>query len=78
MEEDRTLPLSGRGVPFVSVAAVSRFWRRANGCRAVSRGETAAWRVERGRRCDAPYASYVVKGAGHGWPAVATELAIRP
>ena len=77
MEHDRVLPRAA-AYGAAPAAAVSRFWRRANGCRHVSRGETAAWRVQRGRRCDAAFASYVVKGEGHGWPSVATQLAIAP
>jgi polyhydroxybutyrate depolymerase len=74
MEADRRVPVEGRGF-LPGAADVSRFWRRANGCRLLTRGQTPLWTAERGRQCTAPYASLVIRGAGHGWPPVATELA---
>ena len=75
MQRDNLVPVAGRP-GFPSAAAVSRFWRNRNRCRLRSRGVTPNWSVERGRRCSAPYTSFVMRGAGHGWPSLATGLVI--
>jgi polyhydroxybutyrate depolymerase len=75
MERDHLVPVAGRPW-FPSAAAVSRYWRATNRCRLVSHGLAPGWTVERGRRCAAPYASFVLRGAGHGWPSLATGLVV--
>jgi polyhydroxybutyrate depolymerase len=75
MERDNLVPVAGRG-GFPGAAAVSRYWRATDRCRLVSHGLAPDWTVERGRRCAAPYASFVLRGAGHGWPSLATGLVV--
>jgi polyhydroxybutyrate depolymerase len=77
MELDRLVPPAGRdfaGIRLPGAQALSRFWRRTNRCALLTRGQTPMWTVDRGRRCAAGYAAYIVAGAGHGWPPVATDL----
>jgi poly(3-hydroxybutyrate) depolymerase len=78
-ENDRRVPIRGRVVWFTlpGADAVSRFWRRANGCRLVARRETPSLRTERASRCRGRggYLEYVVRDRGHEWlvPATAGE-----
>jgi polyhydroxybutyrate depolymerase len=75
-ERDWRVPLAGRrfgDLRFRSAAALSRFWRRANGCRSVYRRAGPGVRTEVAGDCSGRggYTAHVLLGLGHGWPRAA-------